>query len=425
MAQPRPPLPGNKERPNLVAVSARDLSDGQMAFDAVTGEDEVLFRISADALIGEDDLVSEDNVDESESAGEPSGEVEAEGVADVAVAEPSVALTADLEAQPLPHESPPAAQVDDPSLQARLARIHLRTGALTLARAELEKLAGRNQLDPAGRLDLAEARWRTGDLGGAGEAASAYLAANGEEALGFVIAAEAAAVLNRLAEARRYVEQAMERYLSDPDPIFAGIARKAMWSAAVAVPAAAPAPQVPAVVPSVGQSAAPEPAPEIAVEPVVEQASEPEASVEPGVEPAPEPAAPVEPAVEAEAPVDPTVAQADGEVASGQSYLEGNDPLLAALHFGVALRLNQTRASAVIEAIGDRQDMPLRLVRGEAVRLLGVAGDAGAAAQLVLVEPEAPVVEAAQPTAPVVEPAVEPEPPARPQTPEPPPIRWD
>ena len=59
MAQPRPPLPGNEERPNLVAVPARDLSDGQMAFDAVAGEDEVLFRISADALIGEDDLVSE------------------------------------------------------------------------------------------------------------------------------------------------------------------------------------------------------------------------------------------------------------------------------------------------------------------------------------------------------------------------------
>jgi hypothetical protein len=124
-------------------------------------------------------------------------------------------------------------------------------------------------------------------------------------------------------------------------------------------------------------------------------------------------------------PEDPTAAQADGEVASGRSYLEGNDPLMAALHFGVALRLNQTRARAVIEAIDDRQDVPLQLVRDEAVRLLGMAGDAGAAAQLVVAEPEGPVVESAQPTAQLVEPAVEPEPPARPQTPEPPPIRWD
>jgi len=123
-------------------------------------------------------------------------------------------------------------------------------------------------------------------------------------------------------------------------------------------------------------------------------------------------------------PEDPTVAEADGEVASGRSYLDGNDPLMAALHFGVALRLNQTRASAVIEAIGDRQDMPLQMVRGEAVRLLGMA-DAGAAAQSAAVEPSAPVVEAAERSAPLLEPAVEPEPPAQFQAPKPPPIRWD
>lgn len=57
------PLPGNDERPNLVAVPAQDLSDGQMSFDAV--EDEVQFRISTDALIGEDDLVSEDDAEQN------------------------------------------------------------------------------------------------------------------------------------------------------------------------------------------------------------------------------------------------------------------------------------------------------------------------------------------------------------------------
>jgi hypothetical protein len=352
-------------------------------------------------------------------------------------------LIADLKAQPLPYESLPAAPVDDPSLQARLARIHLRTGSFTLARAELETLAGRNQLDTAGRLDLAEARWRTGDLHGAGEAASAYLAANGEEVLGFVIAAEAAAMVNRLAEARSYVEQAMQRYLSDLDPVFAGIARKAMWSTFVPSPAAVPIPQAAAVVPAVETAPAAEPTVEQAPEPAVEPASVLELAPEPTVEPAPEPAAvavesTLEPAPEptaepaavvapaaelvaanAEVPEDPTAAQADGEVASGRSYLEGNDPLMAALHFGVALRLNQTRASAVIEAIGDRQDVPLQLVRGEAVRLRGEAGDAGATSQSAVIEPSAPVVE------PAVEPAVEPEPPAQLQAPEPPPIRWD
>jgi hypothetical protein len=526
------PLPGNDERPNLVAVPAQDLSGGQMSFDAV--EDEVQFRISTDALIGEDDLVSEDDAEQNEAAGEPSGEVEAEGVAEVevevaeaAVAEPvvvepktvtelaaelvaeaiaegvrsdapptlvvvaegepevevaegqhdvaaepepeapSVALIADLTAQPLPYESPQAAPVDDPSLQARLARIHLRTGSLALARAELETLAGRNQLDTAGRLDLAEARWRTGDLPGAGEAASAYLAANGEEVLGFVIAAEAAAMVKRIAEARHYVEQAMERYVSDLDPVFAGIARRAVWSVVVASPAAVSVPQAVTVVPAVETAPAagptvepapepapepaataepapepapepaataepaPEPAPEPAAtaEPAPEPAPEPAATVEPTVEQAPEPAAAVEPtlepAVEAEAPEDPTAAQADGEVASGRSYLEGNDSLMAALHFGVALRLNQTRASAVIEAIGDRQDVPLQMVRAEAVLLLGIPADAGAAPQSAVVEAAAPVVEAVPPSAPLLEPAVEPEPPVPPQAPEPPPIRWD
>ena len=56
-----------------------------------------------------------------------------------------------------------------------LARLHLRLGSLGLARAELETMAGRNGLDDEGIRDLAEARWRTGDLPGAGEAAAAYL----------------------------------------------------------------------------------------------------------------------------------------------------------------------------------------------------------------------------------------------------------
>ena len=53
-----------------------------------------------------------------------------------------------------------------------LARLHLRLGSLALARAELETLAGRDALDADGLVDLAEARWRTGDIAGAGARSS-------------------------------------------------------------------------------------------------------------------------------------------------------------------------------------------------------------------------------------------------------------
>jgi hypothetical protein len=68
----------------------------------------------------------------------------------------------------------------------------------------------------------------------------------------------------------------------------------------------------------------------------------------------------------------------------------------------------------VIEAIGDRQDLPLQMVRAEAIRLVGVSVELAPAVQSVVAEP-APE--------PVAEP--EPEPLAPPRAPEPPPIRWD
>ena len=68
----------------------------------------------------------------------------------------------------------------DRSSDLALARLHLRLGSLGLARAELEGMAGSGVLDDEGLVDLAEARWRTGDLAGAGEAASAALAAGNE-----------------------------------------------------------------------------------------------------------------------------------------------------------------------------------------------------------------------------------------------------
>ena len=61
--------------------------------------------------------------------------------------------------RPRPRPTPTSARAE-----LVLARVHLRMGSMGLARAELETLAGRNGLDDEGIRDLAEVRWRTGDL---------------------------------------------------------------------------------------------------------------------------------------------------------------------------------------------------------------------------------------------------------------------
>ena len=61
------------------------------------------------------------------------------------------------------------------AIELVLAHMHLRLASLALARVELETLAGLGGLDTQGLVDLAEVRWRTGDLVGAGEAAAAAL----------------------------------------------------------------------------------------------------------------------------------------------------------------------------------------------------------------------------------------------------------
>jgi tetratricopeptide (TPR) repeat protein len=110
-----------------------------------------------------------------------------------------------------------------------IARIHLRMGSLGIARAELETLAGRDLLDDDGVRDLAEARWRTGDITGAGEAAVAFLEAHDDDVLALAIAAEAQADLGRPAEARRLAGRALELAAGSLDPIFAGMPRSQVW----------------------------------------------------------------------------------------------------------------------------------------------------------------------------------------------------
>ena len=112
-----------------------------------------------------------------------------------------------------------------------LARAHLRLGQYSFARAELETLAVRGEMDEDGLADLAEARWRTGELSRAGEAAQAHLDAGGDQANALVIAAEAAVADGRVADAQRLADRVLQRG-DDLDAIFAGLPRSRVWRVA-------------------------------------------------------------------------------------------------------------------------------------------------------------------------------------------------
>jgi hypothetical protein len=391
----------------LVSVSTEALA-GVENIDDETGD---AYDGAASAADGSDDY---DNVGEwaypEVAAGDATyvsrPEIETDQGEDLEDAEPVV--TADLHARRPAYGPEEALPLDRSGLQIRLARIHLRTGSLFMARAELESLAGRQQLDTAAHLDLAEARWRTGDLQGAGEAATAYLEAGGDEALGFVISAEAFALAGRHEEAGRQVGMAMERLASEHDPVFAGMPRHASWPAGawtsdgpeaakaetVAVEAIATQVETEAGTVAAEPAGAAASSPEPQVEPAAEghapaagpTSAEPTGdapAAEPIAEPAAAPRGETEPAgalqvgPRAASEVAPEESGAGAEVAAGRSFLESGDPMMAALHFAVAIRLAPVSAEAVLEAIGDRGDLPLQLVRGDALRLLGLEVDAG------------------------------------------------
>lgn len=117
-----------------------------------------------------------------------------------------------------------------------LARVHLRLGSLALARTELEMLEQAGELDHPGRIDLAEVRWRSGDLTGAAEAASIALSAGEEDPIALAISAEAAAADGRPNEARRLATRALDRASVPVDVLFAGMPRSGVWPADAADP---------------------------------------------------------------------------------------------------------------------------------------------------------------------------------------------
>ncbi len=122
------------------------------------------------------------------------------------------------------------------SVDARLARLHLRGGLLALARAELEQMAAARTLDVSALADLAEVRWRNGDLMGAGQAASAHLAAGGEEPMAMIISAEALDHDGHLLDARALAARALECVGGQVDRLFAGQPRSSAWPSGGSTP---------------------------------------------------------------------------------------------------------------------------------------------------------------------------------------------
>jgi hypothetical protein len=246
------------------------------------------------------------------------------------------------------------AEVPERPAALRLARLHLRAGSYALARVELETAAGSGTLDADAMLDLAEIRWRTDDLTGAGEAAAAYLAAGRESLVALAIAAEATSALGRPAEGRRLARRAVEIADVPLDTLFAGIRRSEVWpTEAVATgtdtaahpvaPVGVPLPAGAVVAPVDGEAGP---------GPVVVAAAA--AAVV---------AAPGGPGAPAQRPAD--------ELAAARASLTAGDRADAAVRLAVVLRVSPSLAPAVLDIVAAEPGPEFDLIRGDALRLVG------------------------------------------------------
>jgi hypothetical protein len=287
------------------------------------------------------------------------------------------AVAVDLVAE----EPPPVVvdQIDKPGVDRttdrRLARLHLRTGARALARVELESLAGVGGLDDEALLDLAEVRWRTDDLSGAGEAALAYLHSGREAPLALVIVAEATAALGRPGEARRLAGRAIELIDGPLDPIFAGMPRSDVWpvdplerleraevpgivaGVGAGSPSAATLGLVAASSPVAADLAldAPPPAAVVGVSAAGVTAAYPRSD-------SPRSAG----AIDGEAMPDPA-----SELLAARAAIAAGDRDGAAVRLAVVLRLSPALAPAVLDIAAGEPGAAFDLVRGDALRLVG------------------------------------------------------
>jgi hypothetical protein len=243
-----------------------------------------------------------------------------------------------------------------------LARVHLRLGSLSLARAELETLAGRDLLDEEGLVDLAEVRWRTGDLTGAGEAADAALQDGRGPLVALVIAAEAAAARGRPSEARTYANRAIDAAGGSIDVTFAGMPRASVWPADPAAPPPSPTTLFHAADPlSSGRHV-----------PITADADG--GLTIPSVAVVAAPGFWDTPADDAGA--DEGILDPEADFEAGRAALEAGDVTEAAHRFGLVLRLTPALAPAVLDLVLDRTERPLALVRGDAYRLVGRESEA-------------------------------------------------
>jgi hypothetical protein len=281
----------------------------------------------------------------------------------------------------------------DPDLV--LARLHLRLGSLALARAELETLAGRDALDEDGLVDLAEARWRTGDITGAGEAAVAALHDEDGPLLALVVAAEAAAQRGRPTEARRLADKAMERAAGSIDTLFAGMPRAVVWPPDAAAPPPSPTTmfEAPRRAASAvqsrprpqGESVAADGAGTTVTGEAIRAAPSDDADAATiglweatgqgqDAAVAPDLAADVEADAEFDASTD--LPAGDVELDLARAALGSNDLEEATLRLGLVLRVAPALAPAVLDLVEGRTERGLSLVRGDAYRLVGRELDA-------------------------------------------------
>lgn len=215
----------------------------------------------------------------------------------------------------------------------RLAALHLRLGGLLLAHAELEDLLRRDALDTDGLADLAEARWRNGDLDGAAAAAADHIAASGLRPIALVIAAEAAAAAGRPDEARAHVEALGALDAAEIEHLFAGMPCRASWPSAPGSTSAAP--ETPLGADRRGRTGTAGRATSRLAGPPNEPADE--------------------------------LSRARTELSSGAA----GEADRGVARLALVLRLDPALAPAVLDALRPRRDPAALLVRGDAYRLLG------------------------------------------------------
>ena len=230
---------------------------------------------------------------------------------------------------------------------------------------------GSGALDTPGLVDLAEVRWRTGDLLGAGEAAAAALARRGRgDPVALVIAAEAASALGRPSEARRLARPGDGRCAGGRSTRSSpGMPRSAVWPPDAAEP--------PPTAPTLFDREPERPPPADAGAPRAERRGRRRAAPRRRRRPR---AGPMtlgfwdgdgrRRAGRASCP-DPAA-----ELEAGRTALVAGALDEAALRFGLALRLAPALAPAVLEATEGARSVGLSIVRGDAYRLAGHEAEA-------------------------------------------------